>query len=185
MSNSAGVRDWVRDAAAVCIPSLLREVGCARLSVDDIARRLGLAKGSLFFSQRDVAEAIARTLDAWTDELTRAPRLSGPSFAEVCRALLGCVPMGDGVRPTAPCCLATSPCPHGWTYRWQRIAKSLGLGESDLALTLGDAVQAIASHPEVRPLLAQGRVEEVVAVIVAIVGFADGDDERDGEDGLD
>jgi AcrR family transcriptional regulator len=177
MSNSSSLRDWVKDAATHCVPALLCEVGCARLSVDDIARRLGVAKGSLFFSQRDVASAIAETLDAWTDALTGGRRLDDPTFSEVCRALFRCVPVGDGRRPALPCCLATSPCPHGWTYRWQRIAASLGLGGSDLALTLGEAVQAIASHPDIRGLLAQGRTDEAVEVIATVVGLADDDED--------
>ena len=178
MATTSRVRDWLRAAAAGAVPPLLCEVGCARLSVDDVARRLGLAKGALYFSQRDVAEVIAATLDAWTAELTDVPRLNDVSLGEACGALLRRVGGGATKRSAIPCCLAVSPCPHGWPVRWRRIAARMGFGETDLALTLGDVIQAIASHPGVRSLLDDGRVEEAVDVVLAVVGFAGEDGEQ-------
>ena len=167
------VRDWLREAAANTVPTLLCEVGCERLCVDDIAHRLGLAKGSLYFSQRDVAEVIAATLDEWTDELERAPGLQDVSFREACRVLFQRELLGSAEHCAIPCCLAVSPCPHDWPDRWRRIGLSMGFGETDLALTLGDAIQAVASHPEIRALLQQGRIEEAVEVVTTVLGIED------------
>jgi hypothetical protein len=57
------VREWRAGALEGAIEALLSEVGCAGLTADVIARRLGVAKGSARLTREAVDAAIARTLD--------------------------------------------------------------------------------------------------------------------------
>ncbi|MDA1035805.1 MAG: hypothetical protein O3B65_02855, partial [Chloroflexi bacterium] len=127
------LRTWRNDVVARSIRTLLIESGC-RFTFDDIARRVGVAKGSLFVDRAAVVEVVEQTLDSWAERV--APVVSGDDvepFTAACWSLLSTHEETDGVRrPAIPCCLATSPCPHRWDERWESISMVFGLGTSDI-----------------------------------------------------
>ncbi len=167
------VRTWRADAVTRAIRILLLESGC-RFTIDDIARRVGVPKGSLFVDRAVVVEIIEQTLDTWAEHV--APPTSGDDvepFTAACRSLLSTQLDADGVRRAAiPCCLVTSPCPHGWHARWGSIAVTFGLGTSEIAMMLGEALQAIAASDRTRALLAEGRTADAVE---HVLGYLDSD----------
>jgi hypothetical protein len=112
------VREWRAGALEGAIEALLSEVGCAGLTADVIARRLGVAKGSARLTREAVDAAIARTLDEWERQLlVPTTDVSDEPVIEACRALFAPASDGRGVRASIPCCLGESPCPNGWTER--------------------------------------------------------------------
>ena len=73
--------------------------------------------------------------------------------------------------PALPCCLAQSPCPHGWGARWKMLAGMFELWDSageelpySVAL-LGDALQALAATPTVKKLLSEGNTGQATTVL--------------------
>lgn len=169
MTNSSStalggdLHTWRDDAVARCIGSLVREVGC-RFTIDDIAHRIGVARGSLFIDRSTAVDVIEETLDAWAERVVPAALGDGVEpFVAACWALLTTSGDADGERrPAIPCCLAASPCPHRWPARWGPVAARFGLGTSDVAALLGEALQAIAASDQVRALIFEGRTMEAV-----------------------
>ncbi len=172
------IRDWRLDASARVIDSLLSDVGCASLTVDDIAKSLGVAKGSIYLRWPDIARITGILMDRRTDSLIQAANdpNDAPPIA-ICGDLLAPVESTNGVRPAIPCCLHASPCPHGWTLRWAQLAKHYGMGTSGIAQLIGEAIQAVASSPTVRELLEQGQFDAAAEVVAIAVNGPDDDDE--------
>ena len=108
------IKAWRVGALDRAIEPLLCEVGCAGLTAEVIARRLGVAKGSARLTREAVGEAGRRTLDEWERQLpSHANGARDEPMAHVYCALF--VPAGGtGVERAAfPCCLGASPCPNG------------------------------------------------------------------------
>ena len=140
------------------------------LTVDSIVRSLGAAKGSAYLRWPDVERLIGTVLDRWSERLPHEPSLPSETVGTaVCRALLAPVETVDGLRPAIPCCLRASPCPQDWNQRWDQLAAHYGLGGSEIAQLIGEAVQAVASSSVVRDLLAQGRFEDAAAVVAQTI----------------
>lgn len=162
------LRTWRDDVVAQRIRSLLRLSGCG-FSIDDIARGIGVAKGSLYVDRSVVVEVIEQTLDSWAERVV--PVNSSDSedpFSVACWSLLTTHVDADGaVRPAIPCCLAKSPCPHRWSERWESIAVAFGLGVNQIAMLLGDALQAVAASDQGRALLVDGRTSEAVDLVLS------------------
>lgn len=153
-------------------------MGCASLTVDDIAKSLGVAKGSIYLHWPDIARIIDILMERRTDSLIQAANdpANAPPIA-ICADLFAPVESANGVRPAIPCCLHASPCPHGWTQRWVQLAKHYGVGTSGIAQLIGEAIQAVASSPTVRELLEQGQFDAAAEVVAIAVNGPDDDDE--------
>jgi AcrR family transcriptional regulator len=178
------IRDW-RDAAAEhALEALLPSVGCGGLTADGIAAAIGVAQGSVSLRWPDIERLMGKLLDRWATQVAPDRDLEAQEHSiaqSVCHLLFAPVESAGGVRPAIPCCLATSPCPHGWNARWDGLAASLGLGSGAIAQVIGEAVQAIASSPTVRELITDGRFEEAAAVVAMVIegAGANEDDELD------
>ncbi len=162
------VREWREQAILQAVAEILVDDGCQHLTMDDLARRVGIAKGSLYLHTTTRDELVEQVLDLWATEVPAADRKAGPGerWGDACGALFAPVDRGTAVRPAIPCCLRQSPCPHGWMKRWQAIAEAHGLPtEGGDAVTLGEAVQALTSLASVRALAADGRIGEARAVV--------------------
>ncbi len=174
------VRRWREDAITEAVAELLREQGCQQLTMDEVAKRVGIAKGSLYLHAAARNDLVARVLDRWAADV---PRPQGPPsgpreerWRRACAALFSRAEKGgrDGPPEAAslPCCLHTSPCPHGWNGRWTELAEAYGLLEEEAVngstpswMLLGEAIQALASTRSVRELRlaeAQETVERFV-----------------------
>lgn len=116
------LREWRADALGNVIEELLCEVGCPSLTADVIARRLGVAKGSVRLTLEAVDAAIGRTLDAWERELPVPPdgTIDEPVI-EVCGALFASATRGREQRAAFPCSL-------GERVRARRAGPSAGSG---------------------------------------------------------
>ena len=170
------VREWREQAILQAVGELLSEQGCLALTMDDVARRVGVAKGSLYLHAPTRNDLVGQLLDRWTDEVpVPSEPLSGgtqEAVSEICAALFSVVRRGEsGPAPAFPCCLHTSPCPHGWAARWSRLAEASGLDHSDEDTLIGEALQALSATKSVQTLLDAGRLDEAAAIVAR---FADG-----------
>ena len=170
------VREWREQAILQAVGELLLEQGCLALTMDDIARRVGVAKGSLYLHAPTRGDLVAQLLDRWMAEVPmppEPPEAGAPGgVAAICGALFSEVRrLESGPSPAFPCCLHTSPCPHGWVDRWSRVAEAFGLGPNDEVEVIGEALQALSSTASVQTLVAAGRLEEARAIVAR---FADG-----------
>ena len=169
------VREWREQAILQAVGELLSEQGCLALTMDDVARRVGVAKGSLYLHAPTRNDLVGQLLDRWMDEVpvpSEPPSGTQEAVAEICAALFSNV-RRDESRPAAafPCCLHTSPCPHGWVGRWSRLSKAYGLDHSDEDALIGEALQALSATKSVQALLDAGRLAEAAAIVAR---FADG-----------
>ena len=161
------VRVWREQAILQAVGELLVEAGCIGLTMDDVARRVGVAKGSLYLHAPTRNALVSQVLDRWAEDVPPPPASGGPGpLTAVCEALFSGVQRGDSARsPALPCCLHTSPCPHGWDARWQRVAQAYGLDPSTEIELIGQAVQALGATQSVRSLVAEGRLTEAAAIV--------------------
>ncbi|MCI0820752.1 MAG: TetR/AcrR family transcriptional regulator [Chloroflexi bacterium] len=170
------VREWREQAILQAVGELLLEQGCLALTMDDVARRVGVAKGSLYLHAPTRSDLVAQLLDRWMAEVpmpSEPPKAGGPSAVSgICGALFSEVSrLESGPSPAFPCCLHTSPCPHGWVDRWARLAEAYGLDPNDEAVLIGEALQALSSTLSVQTLVAAGKLEEARAIVAR---FAEG-----------
>ena len=170
------VRRWREEAILQAAGEVLLEAGCVDLTMDAVAGRVGVAKGSLYLHTPGRGKLIDRVLDEWTTEVrppSAAQSTQADRLDEVCAGLLSVVDRG-GSQPAAafPCCLHVSPCPSGWPERWKRIAASHGLEVSADTELVGEAIQAIAVTPSVRGLLSEGSFDDARQIIRRFVGGA-------------
>ena len=170
------VREWREQAILQAVGELLLEQGCLALTMDDVARRVGVAKGSLYLHAPTRSDLVAQLLDRWMGEV---PMPSEPSkggtpaaVTAICAALFSGVHRSEaGPSPAFPCCLHTSPCPHGWVARWSRLADAYGLDPSDEVALIGEALQALSATNSVQTLVEAGKLEEARAIVAR---FAEG-----------
>ena len=138
--------------------------------MDAIASRVGVSKGTLYEHAGSRDDLIAEVLMRWTEdvEVPDVPEATTPAAA-LSRALDALYREterdGDISCPALPCCLQVSPCPHGWTDRWQPIAVAFGLNDPADVRLLGEALQALASVPSFRSLTKEGRLAEVRSIL--------------------
>lgn len=161
------VREWREQAIFQAVGELLVEEGCLSLTMDGVARRVGVAKGSLYLHAPTRNALVSQVLDRWAEDVP-TPASSDPSgpLTAVCEALFSGVQHRDSARsPALPCCLHTSPCPHGWTARWRRVAEAYGLEPTPEIELIGQAVQALAATESVRSLVAEGRLADAGAIV--------------------
>ena len=93
------VRAWRREAIYQAVSDLLREEGCFSLTMEHIAKRAGIAKGSLYLHTQNRTELIAEVLDRWAADV-EAPDAttahgSSEAVARVCAALFQDVERND------------------------------------------------------------------------------------------
>ena len=163
------VREWREQAILQAVGELLVEAGCLRLTMDGVARRVGVAKGSLYLHAPTRNALVEQVLERWAEDVPTAAASEHPGpLTAVCEALFSGVQHGDSARsrsPALPCCLHTSPCPHGWSARWRRVAEAYGLEPTPEIELIGQAVQALAATQSVRSLVAEGRLAEAAAIV--------------------
>ena len=166
------VRLWREEAIRQAAAELLVEEGCLVLTMEQVAKRVGIAKGSLYLHATTRTALVSDLLDRWAEEVPLPDAGEGEAdVRRVCAALFEAVPRGrDTTRPAIPCCLRTSPCPHGWPERWNKIATAYGFGASPVAQVLGEAVQSLASTPSVRGMIDEGRTGEVAELLSRLLG---------------
>lgn len=170
------VREWREQAILQAVGELLLEQGCLALTMDDVARRVGVAKGSLYLHAPTRSDLVAQLLDRWAGEVPmppEPPEAGAPgAVTAICGALFAEVHRVDsGPSPAFPCCLHTSPCPHGWADRWSRLAEAYGLGPDNEVEVIGEALQALSSTDSVQTLVAAGRLRDAHAIVAR---FAEG-----------
>ena len=164
------VREWREQAILQAVGELLLGQGCLALTMDDVARRVGVAKGSLYLHAPTRSDLVAQLLDRWMGEVPVPPE--GPEAGAPCAVTAICGALFSEVRrlesgpsPAFPCCLRTSPCPHGWVDRWSRLAEVYGLSPNDDVELIGEALQALSSTPSVQTLVAAGRLADARAIV--------------------
>ena len=170
------VREWREQAILQAVGELLLEQGCLALTMDGVARRVGVAKGSLYLHAPTRSDLVAQLLDRWMGEVpmpSEPPKAGVPgALSGICSALFSEVRrLESGPSPAFPCCLHTSPCPHGWVDRWSRLAEAYGLDPNDEVVLIGEALQALSSTLSVQTLVAAGKLEEARAIVAR---FAEG-----------
>ena len=135
--------------------------------MDGVARRVGVAKGSLYLHTPTRDALVSRVLDRWAEDVPLSAPSDDPGpLTALCEALFSGVQRGDAAHsPALPCCLRTSPCPHGWGARWRRLVGSYGLELTPEIELIGQAVQALAATQSVRSLVAEGRLDEAGAIV--------------------
>ena len=163
------VRRWREEAIRRATSDLLIEMGCSGLTMAEIARRVGIARGSLYLDTSDRTYLVAEVLDSWVRETVGVRSRADTeqvSASGVCEVLFTAAPVVSGnPRPAIPCCLRSTPCPHDWSQRWEQVARNVGLGTGPIAMLLGEAIQALASTGPVRELVDRGRFEEAGEVV--------------------
>ena len=167
------VRQWREEAILQAVAELLVEQGCQRLTMDDVAKRVGIAKGSLYLHTNARAHLVAEVLDRWLTQIpgpTRPPHI--PDAQRIPVILAALLAPGAHGGPAFPCCLHHSPCPHGWADRWAELARAYGLDEARGGVNsakdadlLGEAIQALATVPTVRALSREGKLEAAREVV--------------------
>ena len=170
------VRRWREEAILHATAEVLLETGCVDLTMDAVARRVGVATASLYLHFPRREDLIDRVLDEWAAEVpppSAAQSTREERVDEACAGLLSVVAR-SGSQPAVafPCCLHVGPCPNGWPERWKRIAASHGLETSADTVLLGEAIQAIAATPFVRRLVSEGSFDRARHVIRRFVGGA-------------
>ena len=174
------VREWREQAILQAVGELLLEQGCIALTMDDVARRVGVAKGSLYLHAPTRNDLVGQLLDRWTNDVPVPSEVpqggTQQAVAEICAGLFsGVVRNESGPSPAFPCCLHTSPCPHGWADRWSRLAAAYGLADDDEAALIGEALQALSATKSVRTLLDGGKLDEAAAIVARFAhGFVAG-----------
>ena len=63
------VRQWRQEAILQAVTALLTEQGCQHLTMDNLAKRVGVAKGSLYLHTNTRDDLIGRVLDRRAAEL--------------------------------------------------------------------------------------------------------------------
>jgi AcrR family transcriptional regulator len=171
------VRQWREEAILNAVAELLREEGCRELTMDQVARRVGVAKGSLYLHTTTRNGLLEQLLERWAAQVptpSEPPQGdAGQRLGALCAALMHPVERaGHAGAPAFPCCLHASPCPHGWTERWAHLAQRFGVDALPYASMLGEALQALAATPHLRGLVAEGRGAEAQALLERfVVGF--------------
>jgi AcrR family transcriptional regulator len=171
------VKQWREEAILSAVAELLREEGCRELTMDQIARRVGVAKGSLYLHTTTRSGLLEQMLNRWASQVPTPDGAVAGDVTErlgaLCAALMTPVNRGAGAAsPAFPCCLHTSPCPHGWAERWAHLAAAYGLDTTPDAEVLGEALQALAATPHLRALVAEERTGEAQALLERfVVGF--------------
>ena len=172
------VRQWREQAILQAVGELLVSEGCLSLTMDDVAKQVGIAKGSLYLHTTARGELVDQVLSQWAEDVSTAPGdiAKGQEWAEVCDALFTPVERGATMRPAIPCCLRLAPCPHGWMRRWDEMARARHLaGDGEEAKVLGEAIQALAAMDSVRSMLEEGRIDDAAQVIQRfIAGYVRG-----------
>ena len=171
------VKRWREEAIIQAVSELLAGQGCQRFTMEDVAKLVGIAKGSLYLHTNARSKLVAQALDR---RLASIPKPRRPSdipkeraWSELLDALFA---QGTSGGCDLPCCLHTSPCPHGWQERWAQLVQAYGLARPSRASRdqasqelLGEAIQALAATPTVHGLLQGGQLEKAKAVLQRFV----------------
>ena len=170
------VREWREQAILQAVGELLSERGCIALTMDDVARRVGVAKGSLYLHTPTRNDLVAQLLDRWLDEVPVPPtppkQNEREAVASICAALFSDAPRSESAPTVAfPCCLHISPCPHGWAARWERLAEAHGLASNAESGVVGEALQALSATQSVRALVGARQLQDAADIVSR---FADG-----------
>jgi len=176
------VRRWREEAILQAMSSLLTEQGCQRFTMEDVAKLVGIAKGSLYLHTNARGKLVAQALDLRLAGIPKPRKPSdlptGRKWSELLDALFA---QRESGGCDFPCCLHTSPCPHGWRERWTQLAQAYGLarpirGPDDQAglELLGEAIQALTATPTVHGLLQEGQVEKAKAMVQRFVASYQG-----------
>ncbi|GIU99284.1 MAG: hypothetical protein KatS3mg014_0900 [Actinomycetota bacterium] len=161
--------------------AVLDEVGCRRLTMGEVAARLGVSKGTLYvhFESRD--ELLRRLVEeGWAGVVEGARRLEGrpPTDrrpAQIVGLLVRCFLGLDG---EPPCCLEEIECPFldagslEAPVRTLRGAGPGGLGLAATARVLAAAVRARRRAEGSAPT--EGDAVAIVAFLLGADGRADG-----------
>ena len=175
------VRQWREDAILQAVSDLLADEGCLDLTMDDVAGRIGIAKGTLYLHTTTRDELLSQLLERWARDVASPRPDAGPyDWADACASLFERVERGTSKSmPSFPCCLRTSPCPHGWLERWRTIAASFGLPvelEADTTTVVGEAIQALAVMPHIRQVVSEDRLiearDEVLSFVTGYISAA-------------
>lgn len=174
------MQQWRQAAILDAVADLLASEGCHRFTMEDVAKRVGIAKGSLYLHTNARADLVQEVLALWERDVASPTTVSSKpphtQWHETCTDLFEGVGRGDAsahsITPAIPCCLHTSPCPYGWMDRWDNIVRSRSLlaenatsEERGTTRLFGEVIQAIATTPSVRLLLDEGRLSEASLII--------------------
>lgn len=153
---------WREETILAALADLLVVEGCVDVTMDSLAGRVGIAKGSLYLHTRTRGELVERLLDQWASDVEVPARdgsgsPDGDRLLRLCTAMLTVCERGaNGFVPAIPCCLHASPCPHEWPQRWSSFVEQCGIeAEPEVAL-VGEALQALATMPKVQAEFAAG-----------------------------
>ena len=172
---SQRVSAWREKAILQAASELLATAGCVEFNMDTVAAAVGIAKGTVYRHVESRTSLIGNVLEGWMNdlglgELKQSSDSSG-AMAQVIEVLCHQADRpGEDVQVAFPCCLRTSPCPHGWNSRWQAISEAQGLACDDRSASLGEAIQALAALPSSRALIKEGRFTELKALLRNTLG---------------
>ena len=162
------VRQWREQAILEAVGELLVSDGCLGMTMDDVAKQVGIAKGSLYLHTTARGELVDQVLDTWAGDVP-APSgdvAKGQGWVALCEDLFAPVERGENIRPAMPCCMRLAPCPHGWMRRWSDAAKARGLSADDEeGQILGQAVQALASMESLHTMIEDDRIDDARQVV--------------------
>ena len=167
------VRQWRQEAILQAVTALLTEQGCQHLTMDNLAKRVGVAKGSLYLHTNARDDLIGQVLDRRAAELHKpADPSTVPAedrWDQLLDALFARPPSELETESLGfPCCLFISPCPHGWTCRWETLVRAYQLDSAPHGLStglLGEALQALSSLASLRALVRDGHASEAKALV--------------------
>ena len=156
------VKAWRDQEILRAADELLAAVGCFAFKINVVASTAGVAKRTVSRFAGSRESLIAAVLEWRLNELALGePKQTDNALVgltAVIKMLCGVADRPEqGARADFPCCLRTSPCPHGWMNRWQTISAIYGLTPGNETAMLGEAVQELAALPASKALLEQGR----------------------------
>jgi AcrR family transcriptional regulator len=106
------VRQWQEAAIADAVAELLVEFGCTELTMEQVAKRVGIAKGSLYLHTTSRSGLVASSLDRWTAEVPQPSGEEEDPLHATCEALFHGVARGGRLEPARPAMLlAHEPVP--------------------------------------------------------------------------
>ena len=126
------VKRWREEAILQTVADLLAEQGCQRFTMEDVAKRVGIAKRSLYLHTNARSRLVAQVLDRWLKEVPTPANASRIPMTQRWTALLKAIlgvgkPEDDRATGRFPCRLHMSPCPQGWQDRWGELSRAYEL----------------------------------------------------------
>ena len=167
---SERVSAWREEAILQAASELLATAGCVEFNMGPVASAVGIAKGTVYRHVESRKSLIGNVLEGWMHDLRLGePKQSNDSSGAMTHLIEALCHQADrrggDVQVAFPCCLRTSPCPHGWNRRWQAISEAQGLACDERSARLGEAIQALTALPSSRELIKEGRFTELKALL--------------------